>query len=127
MNFIDGKLEGSKFMTPTFSLELPESMITSVLKNASDVNNIILGIRPENIEDREFALNPRAENTVPVKVMVRENYGSDIFLSVQAESIEFNARVNTATKASVDQTLDLVFDMSRVHIFDGESEKNLTI
>ena len=127
MNFIEGKLDGSDFVTPVFSLNLPESMVTSILKNATDVNNIILGIRPENIEDREFALNPSVENIVTVKVMVRENYGSDIFLSVQVDSIEFNARVNTATTASVDQRMDLVFDMSRVHIFDRKTEKNLTI
>ena len=127
MNFINGKLEGSQFVTSTFSLDLPDSIATKVLKHATDVNNITLGIRPEDIEDREFTLNATSENTVPVQVMVRENYGSDIFLSVTAEKIRFNARVNTATKARVDQSLDLVFDMSRVHVFDGETEKNLTI
>ncbi|MHA2096765.1 MAG: ABC transporter ATP-binding protein [Candidatus Hodarchaeales archaeon] len=127
MNFIDGKLDGSQFVTSAFSVDLPESMVNRVLKNATDVNNITLGIRPEDIEDSNFALNPSSENTVPVQIMVRENYGSDIFLSVKAEKIAFNARVNTATEAKVDQFLDLVFDMSRVHIFDGETEKNLTI
>jgi multiple sugar transport system ATP-binding protein len=127
MNFIEGKLEGSKFVTEALKLDIPESMVSSVSKNATDVNNITMGIRPEDIEDREFALNPSEENTVAAKVMVRENYGSDIFLSVQTGSIDFNARVNTATKARVDDSIDLVFDMSRIHIFDGKTEKNLTI
>jgi multiple sugar transport system ATP-binding protein len=127
MNFLNGKLDGSKFITSAFSLDLPHSKVENVSKNATDINNIVLGIRPEDIEDQEFALNATEANTVSVKVMVRENYGSDIFLSVKAESMEFNARVNTGTKARVDQTMNLVFDMNRIHIFDGETEKNLTI
>ncbi len=127
MNFIQGRLDGGKFVTSAFNLELPEAIITKVLKNTTDPDNLILGIRPEDIEDREFDLNPSPANTVSVKVMVRENYGSDIFLAVEADTIDFHARVNTGTKARVDTTVELVFDMSRIHIFDGTTEKNLTI
>ncbi len=127
MNFLEGKLDGDKFVTPAFSLNLPESMAVKVVKNATNPSEIILGVRPEDIEDREFALNPSTANTVSVEVMVRENYGSDIFLAVSVDSIEFNARVNTGTKARIGDQIELAFDMSRVHIFDGKSEKNLTI
>ncbi len=127
MNFISGKLEGDTFVTSAFSLDLPTDMATKVIKNATNPDEVVLGIRPEDIEDREFALNPSSANTVSVKVMVRENYGSDIFLAVNVDSIDFNARVNTGTKARVGTDFDLVFDMSRIHIFDGSTEENLTI
>ena len=127
MNFVEGKLDGSTFISTSLKLILPDDAVTKIKNNATDVNNLTLGIRPEDIEDKDFALNPREENTVNAKVIVRENYGSDIFLSVRAGSFDFNARVNTGTKARINDTIDLVFNLKRVHVFDGETEKNLTI
>ncbi len=127
MNFVEGKLEGDSFKTSFFSIKLPSSFVSKVNEEATDTSNLILGIRPEDIEDKEFALTPREENTVQAKVIVRENYGSDIFLNTEIGSILMNARVNTATKAQVGSMLDLVFDLDKIHIFDGETEKNLAI
>jgi multiple sugar transport system ATP-binding protein len=127
MNFIDGKLDDSNFVTESFSLRLPDHVVLSVKEGAENVGQITLGIRPEDIEDEQFALNPTNETTVSTKVLVRENYGSDIFLSVATGDTTFNARVNTGTKARVDDNIGLVFDLNRAHIFDGITEKNLTI
>jgi multiple sugar transport system ATP-binding protein len=127
MNFIDGKLKESTFVTAAFTINLPDLLVSKIQSNSTDPTNITLGIRPEDIEDENFTLNPDKNRTVTVKVMVRENYGSDIFLSVQKGSIPFNARVNTDTKANVNQEVNLVFDLNRVHFFDGESEKNITL
>ncbi|MHA1990398.1 MAG: ABC transporter ATP-binding protein [Candidatus Hodarchaeales archaeon] len=127
MNFIDGKLDDSNFVTESFSLRLPDHVVLSVKEGAENVGQITLGIRPEDIEDEQFALNPTNETTVSTKVLVRENYGSDIFLSVATGDTTFNARVNTGTKARVHDNIGLVFDLNRAHIFDGITEKNLTI
>jgi len=127
MNFFNGKLRDSLFISTAFQLKLPESIVKSISTKATDINNITLGIRPEDIEDKDFALNSIEERTVSARVMVRENYGSDIFLSVEASNISFNARVNKDTKVRVSDTVNLVFNLERAHVFDGENEKNLSI
>ncbi|OLS20029.1 MAG: Trehalose/maltose import ATP-binding protein MalK [Candidatus Heimdallarchaeota archaeon LC_3] len=127
MNFVEGKINGSKFETSSFVLQIPEKMITKIEQSTSDKNKIILGIRPEDIEDKEFALSVDEDRIVSTKVIVRENYGSDIFLSVEIKDTSFNARVNTATKARVHENIDLVFNLERAHFFNGETEENLTI
>lgn len=130
MNFIPGKLEleGSPaFISEAFSIGLPEVIRNSVKNKATSTDNLILGVRPEDIEDREFALKKIDEAMIEGKVLVRENYGSDIFLNLQAGNIFFNARVNTGTKAKVGNTVNLVLNLDKIHIFDGETEKNLTI
>ena len=126
MNFISGHLDGSSFKTEAFTLGIPETMVNSVKSQASSTDDLILGIRPEDIEDKNFALKQVEEATIQAEVLVRENYGSDIFLNLQAGGILFNARVNTGTKARVGDTVELVLDIERIHIFDGKTEKNLT-
>ncbi|MFW9905107.1 MAG: ABC transporter ATP-binding protein [Candidatus Thorarchaeota archaeon] len=127
MNFINGGIEGSSFVSETLKITLPDSIVTEAIEKASDPTNVILGIRPEDIEDREFALKKRDEANIRAEVLVRENYGSDIFLNTEIGTILINARVSTSTKARVGGTVDLVFDTDRIHIFDGKTEKNLTI
>jgi len=127
MNFFNGKLDGSMFITSAFQLKLPESKVKSISTKATDIHNITLGIRPEDIEDKDFALNSKEGKTISAKVIVRENYGSDIFLSVKASNISFTARVNADTKARVSDTVNLVFNLNKAHVFDGENEKNLII
>lgn len=127
MNFVNGKLEGDLFVTSSFKIKLPQDKVTKVREKAGDINNLILGIRPENIEDKEFALRPTDETIITVTVLVRENYGSDIFLATEIGTELLNARVNTGTQAQIGKTIDLVFDIDKIHIFDVQSEKNLTI
>lgn len=127
MNFINGRLEGSSFVSESFQISLPASIVSKTKERASDLSDINLGIRPEDIEDREFALKKLDEATIQAEVLVRENYGSDIFLNTQIGTILVNARVNTSTKAKIGGTIDLVFDTDKIHIFDSKTEKNLTI
>ena len=127
MNFINGRLEGSSFVSESFQISLPASIVSKTKERSSDLSDIILGIRPEDIEDREFALKKLDEATIQAEVLVRENYGSDIFLNTQIGTILVNARVNTSTKAIIGGTIDLVFDTDKIHIFDSQTEKNLTI
>ncbi|MHA1168601.1 MAG: ABC transporter ATP-binding protein [Candidatus Hodarchaeales archaeon] len=127
MNFIEGKLEGSGFVAESFKILIPDDKVGKIAERASDTNNIILGIRPEDIEDKNFALKPTAETTIAAKVLVRENYGSDIFLNTEIGSTSINARVNTGTKARIGDPIDIVIDTNRIHIFDGNTEENLTL
>lgn len=127
MNFIQGKIEDSSFITDAFELTLPESILNKLLEQSTNLKKITLGIRPQDIEDKKYAFGQTTGNTVSATVLVRENYGSDIFLSVEIKSISFNARVNTETKAHVHGEIELVFNLKKAHFFDGETEQNLTI
>lgn len=130
MNFIPGNLDlktTPAFITESFSIGIPEMIANTVMNKATSTDDLTLGIRPEDIEDGEFALKQNEEETIKAEVLVRENYGSDIFLNVRVGEILFNARVNTGTKARVGESIDLVFDIDKIHIFDGKTEENLTI
>ena len=108
---------------------------------------VVIGIRPEDIEDALFARN--GGDALPIEVDIREDMGSEVFVhfSVQAEPVEtrevleameeedvagavrermrrgvpFIARLERGTRAREGEQLDLVVDTSRLHFFDPET------
>jgi multiple sugar transport system ATP-binding protein len=108
------------------------------------LERVVLGIRPESFEDAAFA---PGLPTIPVKVEVLEELGSDahVFFQVDAppmtaEVLEasadegllpadralFTARVDARTRARVGGTLALAVDPARLHFFDPATGDRLT-
>jgi len=130
MNFLPGKLELREkpiFITESVKIEIPENLANTVKEKAKSLDNLILGIRPEDFEDSEFTLKKDDVATITAEVKVRENHGSDIFLNTLIGNTTLQARVNTGTSAQVGKTIELVLNFAKVHIFDGETEMNLIV
>ena len=130
MNFLPGKLELREkpiFITKSVKIEIPENLANTVKEKAKSLDNLILGIRPEDIEDSEFTLKTPSSSTITAEVKVRENHGADIFLSTLIGNTTLQARVTTGTSAQVGKTIELVLNFAKVHIFDGETEMNLIV
>ncbi len=85
--------------------------------------NIIFGIRPEDIYDKIFAVDARPEFTLTATVDMVEPMGADIYLHLAAGSNTFVSRVSNQDTAHMNQDLQVVFDMSKAHFFDPETEK----
>ena len=86
---------------------------------------VLLGIRPENIYDRLFAKDASDDYSVTANVEVVEPMGSEIFLYMVKDSNRFVARVGADDTAQINQDLEVVFDMSKAHFFDPETEETL--
>ncbi|HOK87345.1 MAG TPA: sn-glycerol-3-phosphate ABC transporter ATP-binding protein UgpC [Fervidobacterium sp.] len=127
MNFIEGKIvrgEGGLWVqTSGLQLKIPteyEEKLSSCVDK-----DIIFGIRPENVYDKMFAIAPKPENTAEVTIDVVEPLGSETLLHAIAGKDKIVARVNAKSLAKDGQKMDLVFDMSTMHIFDKATEKEL--
>jgi multiple sugar transport system ATP-binding protein len=135
-------------------LQLPFGEITltqdrlDVINSHGSAKNVIVGVRPENLEDASL-LDGYARIralTFPVKVDLIESLGADKYVyfttsgsgakseqlaELAAESgaavNEFVARVSTASKAAVGHELVIAFDTSKLVVFDADSGVNLTI
>jgi len=86
---------------------------------------VVFGIRPENIFDKLFAINAQPDNTIKGTVDVVEPLGSETLLHVTAGEDFLIARVDPRTKAQEGETIDLVFDMATIHVFDKETQQAL--
>lgn len=93
-------------------------------KMASFVNKeVICGLRSEDIYDKLFASGAPAENVVRVTCEVVEPMGSEVYLYLNTGKHSFIARVGAHDRPAVNQDMDLVFDMSKVHFFDSGTEQ----
>jgi multiple sugar transport system ATP-binding protein len=110
---------------------------------------VVLGIRPEDLEDAAVANGAAADQRLAVETDIREDMGSEVFVhfSVQAEPVRteevvaaleeeavdaieerarrrgvpFIARVDRVTRAQEGEPLELVVDTKHLHFFDPES------
>ena len=86
---------------------------------------VIFGIRSEDIYDKFFATQAPAENVVNARCEVYEPMGSEVYLYLNTGKHSFIARVGAHDQPKVNQNMDLVFDMSKVHFFDIDSEDTI--
>jgi multiple sugar transport system ATP-binding protein len=87
--------------------------------------DVILGIRSEDIYDKLFLSESSPENTVRAACEVVEPLGSEVFLYLNAGKHSFMARVGAHNRPEVNKDMEVVFDMSKVHFFDPESETTI--
>ena len=83
---------------------------------------IIFGIRPEDIYDKLFVSEASQENTVRAICEVIEPMGSEAFLYLNTGKNSLTARVGGHDRPAINQDMDLVFDMSKVHFFDKDTD-----
>ena len=105
-------------------LELPQDKAEKV---KSKVNQEIwFGIRPENIGNR--LTNPDS-HLVSGKINIVEQMGNEEFIYFTLGDTQYSCRipVEKSTKANFNQSELFHFNMEKCHIFDIESEKNLTL
>ncbi len=127
MNFMEGRLvkkdDGVYFREEKFEVKLIEDMLAELSPYLG--KEIILGIRPEDIHDKLFVGEAAPENTIVATVEVVEPMGAESFLYLTTGKHSFIARVEAHSQASVNEDLELVFNMSKVHFFDKETEGNI--
>ncbi|MEW6102088.1 MAG: sn-glycerol-3-phosphate ABC transporter ATP-binding protein UgpC [Candidatus Omnitrophota bacterium] len=127
MNFMKGQIlkkNGRMYFTEgKIQVKLVEDMHTKMRPYIG--REVIFGIRSEDIYDKLFVSEAPPENIVRVNCEVYEPMGSEVYLYLNTGKHTFIARVGAHDKPQVNQDMDLVFDMSKVHFFDKESEETI--
>ena len=107
-------------------LELPTNKAEKVKDMVG--KEVWFGIRPENIGNR--LTSPKAVNNIlSGKINIVEQMGNEEFIYFMLGDNQYTARIPVAksTGANFNQIEEFVFDMDKCHIFDIETEKNLTL
>jgi multiple sugar transport system ATP-binding protein len=124
MNFLKGVIRREKnkyfFQEGLLKMRVMDSMVPAVKRY--EEKRIIMGIRPESIYDRLFAKDASDDFSVRATVDVVEPMGAEIYLYLKRDSNKFVARVSANDTAQVNQDLEVVFDMTKAHFFDPETE-----
>ena len=127
MNFISAKLvsEGGKVWVVKEDMKLlvPEDKVERLGHLVG--KETTFGIRPEDIYDKMYAVAPKDEFTVKGNVDVVEPLGSETLIHANIHGDEIVAKVDPKSRASAGDKMDLVFDMSMMHLCDPETEENV--
>jgi multiple sugar transport system ATP-binding protein len=125
MNFFDVTLveqEGDLYVDGgTFRLKLPPEKMQAARPYAG--KQVVFGVRPEDIYDREFVAPGIRAESMATTVDVTELMGNEIFVYLLSGEKQFIARVDPRTGARVGIDMDVVVNMDNSHLFDRDTEQ----
>ncbi len=86
---------------------------------------VIMGIRPEDVHDEPRYLAEFADCKMYANVEVTEMMGAETYLYVNCEGYNFTARVEPTSKARPGDTIEMVIENTKIHIFDKDTERTI--
>lgn len=125
MNFINVKLEGGHIVANGLNLKVPEGALKVLREKGYDGKELILGIRPEDVNTEAAFLETFPESVVKATISVSELLGSESHLYCQVGDNEFIAKVDARDYLGTGATIELGFDLNKAHFFDKETEKTV--
>jgi multiple sugar transport system ATP-binding protein len=87
--------------------------------------DVLLGIRPEDIYNASGPYLPEKVSELNARVDVVEPMGNEIYLYADLEGHEVIARLTQQGQIEPDSTIRLAIDVSKVHLFDGNTGERL--
>ncbi|MDT7764878.1 MAG: multiple sugar transport system ATP-binding protein [Mycobacterium sp.] len=147
MNFFPAALTDVGVRLPFGDITLTQE-VHDLLAQHPKPNNVIVGVRPEHLEDAALIDTYARIRALTFEVTVDfvESLGADKYVHFKTEGggaqaaqlaelaadsgvseNEFVARVSTETRVTPGQTMELAFDTSKIAIFDADTGANLTI
>ena len=127
MNLINAKVvqsgEDVVLMFGGNTVKLPEGKAQKLIEAGYVDTTVIIGIRPEDLNDSEVIINANPDCVIEATIRVYELLGAEVFLYFDIDEVNCTARVNPRTTARPGDTIKLGIDMTKLHIFDKDTEQ----
>jgi multiple sugar transport system ATP-binding protein len=104
-------------------LEVTADKAKIVEKSGYIGKEVVFGVRPENTHDEPQNIEKWASAVADAKVEVTEMLGSETYLYLVINGINFTARVHPKSTTKPGDKIKIAFDMGCMHLFDKETEK----
>jgi multiple sugar transport system ATP-binding protein len=129
MNFLRGHItraggSGLLFTDGAISVPLVPDMAAQVESHIA--KPVLLGIRPEMICDRASARDWHAAPVISAKVDVVEALGDQKVVYFSSEKNTFIGKLESHVATQGGHKMEVAFNASKIHIFDAETDENLT-
>jgi multiple sugar transport system ATP-binding protein len=153
MNFFTGAVEGDVIRAPMGDIPLSDLLRRALEQHGTGRRGVIIGVRPEDFEDAQFAPEGHEGWTFEAPIELTESMGSEIYAHFdfeqgqQLESEELRelqedagtsdvpqsgasghavARVDAASNVRAGERAKLWLDTEKIHLFDPGSGQSLT-
>jgi multiple sugar transport system ATP-binding protein len=146
MNLVRGRLEladQAQVVMGQHRLDIPQSVLAArPALRAHDGAEVVVGIRPEDLEDATLVDEVSGARTIEVEIELREGLGSEVVAHAALDApapkvrtagpdpddflvakgrVPVIARLDPRTGIKVDEMARFVVDVERLHFFDPES------
>jgi multiple sugar transport system ATP-binding protein len=129
MNFIETKiLEQKGEVVLSFNNEiiiLPKDKAQIIKEKSYIGKTVIMGIRPENIDDGIDFIEKHKNSVIEAQVEVTELMGAETYIYMSKENTNIVARVNGSSRAKAGDKIKIALDTDKIHIFDKENENTI--
>ena len=130
MNFLDAEciVDGDKVSLKfgDFTVVLPPAKAHALKEGGYAGKTVVLGVRPEDIDDSQIAIETHADGIVTTTVTGYELLGSEVLLYYSVNDTPMTAKVDSRTTARYGDTIKLAMDVEKIHVFDKETELVIT-
>jgi multiple sugar transport system ATP-binding protein len=152
MNFFAGAVEGDTIRAPMGSIPLREELRRALESHGSGRRDVIIGVRPEDFEDANFAPEGHDGWTFEAPIELTESMGAEIYAhfdfdqAQQLESEELRelqedagtsdvpqsssghavARVDAGSSVKAGERAKLWLDIAKIHVFDPSDGHSMT-
>ena len=125
MNFFESKLvreNGDMYVdADVFRVKVPEDKRKVWEQSLGE--DVIMGIRPEDLHDQDYTPRDITPDKVKTKVDLIELLGDEKDLFLKSGDVEFVARVDPRSKIEHGDDVEIVFGTENMHLFDAETEE----
>lgn len=129
MNFVNAKVEREGRYVKLFlregSINLPEFKGEYLEKLGYVGREVILGVRPENVHEYNLEVKSDENTSLEVKVDVIERLGSEAYLYMALDNVDFIAKVSSSTELKAGDIAKIIIDPNKINIFDKETERTI--
>jgi multiple sugar transport system ATP-binding protein len=124
MNFFDLQLlrSGDELFAQSETLRLRIPLERRAALDDYVGKSIVVGVRPEDIHDADFAAPGIRAAAITAQVDMTELMGNEIFLYLLNGAHSFIARVDPRSRARVGNSVALTIDLDKLHFFDKDTE-----
>ena len=127
MNFINAALEqkadGVYVNFEGNSIKLPAEKANNPALKEYIGKEVIIGLRPEALHDEPMNIAAFKDSVIDAYVDVTELMGAEIYLYLTVGETSLTARVNPRSGSRAGDTIKIALDVSRMHIFDKDTER----
>lgn len=124
MNFFKGNYQQGKIhLDNGIVLIVTEAQKRLLDQKQYDGKNIMFGIRPEDINSEQIALDMAGESVFRATVEVSEMLGSETLLYLKIGADQFVAKVDKRDYHAPGETVELAFDMPKATFFDIDTQE----
>ena len=124
MNFVDVTVTDKMTLkNHQFEIDTPAKIQEIIKKHGLTGKDVVMGIRPEDLEDSAFVDESKDSNTLIADVEVTEPMGAEIYVYVDINGVLMTARVTPKSKLKSGDFAKLFMDTEMLHLFDKQTEK----